>query len=141
MISELQQVSRALGRSPGFCAVAILVLAIGIGGCTAIFSVANVLLLRPLPYPDPERLVLVWEKRSQDGSRKNGVASGDYLDWREQNRSFAALDAGNQRAFNLTGAGKPERVMSSLGTAQLLATYGTSPLLGRGFTLADEAGD
>jgi putative ABC transport system permease protein len=94
-----------------------------------------------LPYPDPERLVLVWEKRAQDGSRKNGVASGDYLDWREQNRSFAALDAGNQRAFNLTGEGKPERVMSSLGTAQLLATYGTSPLLGRGFTASDEAGD
>jgi putative ABC transport system permease protein len=141
MISELRQVLRALRRSPGFCIVSVLVMAIGIGGCAAVFSVANVLLLRPLLYPEPERLVLIWEKRAQDGSVKNGVSIADYLDWRAQNQSFAALDAGNQRAFNLTGDGKPERVMSSFGTSQMLATYETRPELGRGLVLADEEGD
>src|SRR5690348_7802203 len=106
MLSELRQVLWGLRRSPGFCAVSVLVMAIGIGGCIAVFSVANVVLLRPLPYPDPERLVLLWETRAQDGSRKNGVAPADYLDWRAETRLFAALDAGNQRAFNLTGDGR-----------------------------------
>jgi putative ABC transport system permease protein len=141
MLSELRQVLWGLRRSPGFCAVSVLVMAIGIGGCIAVFSVANVVLLRPLPYPDPERLVLLWETRAQDGSRKNGVAPADYLDWRAETRLFAALDAGNQRAFNLTGDGRPERVMSSFASAQLLATYAAQPLIGRGFTFADEQGD
>jgi len=141
MFSELRLVLRGLARNPGFSAVAILVLSLGIGANTAVFSVANVMLLHPLPFPHPERLVLVWEKRAQDASRRNGVSPADYLDWRAQSRSFAALDAGNQKPFNLTGAGKPERVMSSIGTSQLLATYGIQPVLGRGFTEADEEGD
>ena len=138
---ELRQVIRGLRRSRGFALTAILVLAIGIGANTAVFSVANAVLLKPLPYRDSDRIVIVWEKRSKEGTRTNAVSAADFIDWRGRSRSFAAMDAfDDQFGMNLTG-GKPERVVALLATSQMVTVYGIEPVLGRGFTAADEAGD
>src|SRR5207249_9198253 len=88
---------------PGFTAVAVLTLALGIGANTAIFSVINGTLLKPLPYDQPGQLVMVWEDPQGDGSGKNGAAGGVFLDWKEQSRSFEALSViyGLGTAMNL----------------------------------------
>jgi putative ABC transport system permease protein len=134
---------RTLRRCPGFAVVAILVLALGIGACTAIFSVVNAVLLKPLPYAHAERMAVVWERRQQDTlnavqASNYGVTPADYLDWRAQNHVFSSLTAHDQRSFNLDGADGAERVVGVLATADMFATYGVQPVLGRGFTRSEE---
>src|SRR5580700_5606842 len=101
---------RMLRRSPGFTAVAILTLAIGIGVNAAMFSVINTVLLRPLPFPDSQRIVLVWDTDpNRDVDR--GIASpAEFLDWRDQNHVFEELSAWRTWYYNLTGTGEPEQV-------------------------------
>src|SRR5581483_1348565 len=98
---------RQLARSPGFCAVVIATLAIGIGANTAIFSVVDSVLLCPLPYPNPDRLVRIWESKPSKEYSRNVVNPLNFLDWRERSQSFtqmAAVEGGNS---NLTGVGDP----------------------------------
>ncbi|HMI87858.1 MAG TPA: ABC transporter permease [Polyangiaceae bacterium] len=124
---------RQLRKSPGFTAVALLTLALGIGACVAIFSVVSSVLLRPLPYPDSERLVDVIETKLPEFP-EFGVAPGQYFAWRAQSTSFENLAAIRSDSYNLTGAGEPARVTAFRVTANTFATFGVRPALGRDFS-------
>jgi putative ABC transport system permease protein len=126
-----------LGRNPGFTAVAVITLALGIGANTAIFSVVNAVLLRPLPYKDPDRLVFVWETDRQRGGRWHSVTPADFVDWREQNGVFEDMAAVAISSVNLTGNGEPKTLEGHRVSASLFPLLGVSPLLGRTF-LAEE---
>ena len=139
LVNDTRLAVRGLKNNPGFAAVAILALGLGIGANTAVFSVVDTVVLRPLPYRDAGRILVIWEKRVKDGSRTNAVSAADYLDWRAQNHVFSSLDADDQREFNLTGSGNAERVVGNLVTTDCLPVYGAAPLLGRAFTASDEA--
>src|SRR5438128_919623 len=104
-------------KDPGFAATAILSLALGIGANTAIFTVVNAVLLKPLPYPEPERLVQVWESRPARGYFRNVVNALNFLDWKERSRSFEDMAAIAGGTANLTGAGDPVAVNSALVTS------------------------
>ncbi len=126
---------RLLWRSPGFTSVAVLTLALGIAASTAIFSVVYATLLAPLPYPDPDHLVMVWSKVRDN---KNVTAAGDYLDWKRDSRVFQHLNAWTGRGVSLaTGAGQPEQVQASIVTPGFYTMVGDPLLLGRDF-LAEE---
>jgi predicted permease len=130
---------RQLRKSPGFAAVAVLTLALGIGANTAVFSVVDAVLLRPLPYTHPDRLVLVSETETAGGNEELGVAAQEYLDYRDQNRSFSSVAAFEDEGFNLTGEGQPLRIRAARVSASVFPTLGVSPAMGRAFT-ADEDG-
>ncbi len=124
---------RVLRRSPGFTAVAVLTLTLGIGGNAAIFTLLNAALLRPLPFPDPERLVLVWEDTRMFGLKDSPVALGNYTEWRAQNRVFEEMGALEQGTLYLSGAGEAQQVRGSGVTASLLRALGVQPARGRLF--------
>jgi putative ABC transport system permease protein len=127
---------RALRQRPGFTLVTVLTLALGLGANTAIFSVVKAVLLAPLPYPQPDRLAFVWG-RSPAGSEE-GVSFPDFLELRENNRSFAGLGLLRSQSVNLTGGDSPERVTGTFATASLFETVlRARPAIGRTFT-ADE---
>ncbi len=130
---DLPQAARALFRAPTFTAAAAATLALGIGAATIIFSAVYGLLLAPLPFPDAGRLVALWEKNPERGWHKNWAARANYLDWREQCRSFSAVAAYREETLTaiLTGSGEPEAVKGSLATASLFAVLGVPPALGR----------
>jgi putative ABC transport system permease protein len=130
---DLRYGLRALAKNPGFTAVAVVTLALGIGANTAIFSVVNTVLLRPLPFKDPERLVMVWEDASKHGFPRDTPAAANFVDWREQNRVFEGMSAIAEESFNLTGAGEPERIDGRRVSANLFALLGVEPRLGRAF--------
>jgi predicted permease len=125
---------RLLRRSPGFAAVAVLTLGLGIGANTAIYSVLDAVLVRPLPYPEPDRVMMVSEVRADGG--QNSVAGGAFLDWREHQKTFDALTMTTAVSYNLRGE-IPERLNGMEVSHEFLKVLGISPLLGRGF-LADE---
>jgi putative ABC transport system permease protein len=129
---------RMLARNPGFTAIAVLTLAIGIGASTAIFSVVDTVLLRPLPYRDPEKLVLVSETLPGMSTDEIGVSAGEYQDYRDRNRSFSQVAAYESAGFNLTGTGQPLRVNAAALSASALPLLGVSPELGRGFTTEED---
>jgi putative ABC transport system permease protein len=126
---------RQLRKSPGFTAVAVLTLALGIGANTTMFTAVNAILLRPLPYPQPDRLVEILEATRQESS--SVVAYPDFLDWQQQTKGFADMAAYQLATFNLTGADEPERVPGLRITANFFRTLGVKPALGRDF-LAEE---
>ena len=128
---DLRQGLRLLRKNPGFTAVALLSLALGIGANTAIFSLVNAVLLRPLPFPDPEQLVVVWEDASFVGFPRNTPAPGNYWDWKTQNQTFQDMAAIETRSFNITGTGEPERVEAESVTANFFPLLGVSPAKGR----------
>jgi predicted permease len=135
---DFRQGLRSLAKSWSFSAVALLTLALGIGACTAIFSVVNSVLLRPLAYPESERLMVVHETKLPQVPEFS-VAPANYIDWRTQATSFEQLAALNGTAFNLTGNGEPMRVPAERVTPNYLATFRARPLLGRDFTEEDTA--
>ena len=127
---------RSLRKNPGFTVVAVLTLALGIGANTAIFSVINAVLLRPLPYEDPQRLVVLTETISE---RPIGVSYPNFVDWRNQNTVFANVAAVREReSFNLTGAGESERLQGRLVSYNFLSTLGVKPVAGRDFVAEDD---
>jgi hypothetical protein len=125
---------RLLRKSPGFTTVAVLTMALGIGASTALFSVVDTVLLRPLPYRQPGELVTVTERLPQMGSGEIGVAAGEYQDYRSQNRSFSQVAAYETQGFNLTGSGKPLRINAARISASAFPLLGVSPEIGRSFT-------
>jgi predicted permease len=131
---DLRFSARMLRKSPAFAAVAVLTLTLGIGVNTAVFSAIYTILLQPLPYAHPEQLVLVSEGLPKLGGDEVGVAAGEYLDYRDRNRSFAQTAAYQNDGFNLTGAGAPLRVNADSATASLFPLLGVLPVLGRTFT-------
>jgi putative ABC transport system permease protein len=125
---------RQLLAKPGFAAIAILSLALGIGANTAIFSLLDAVLLRPLPFHDPDRLVMVWEDATRVGFPRNTPAPANYADWKAQNRVFEDMAAVNWRSYNLTDEGEPEKVEAQGVTANFFPLLGVKPELGRVFT-------
>ncbi len=129
---DVRYALRVLLKNPGFAAVAILTLALGIGVNSALFSVVNGVLLAPLPFPNPDQLCIVY---STSASFEHGSSSyPNFLDWQEQNRSFAALGAFRNANYNLTGSGDPERLHAHMISADFFPAFGIQPLLGRNFT-------
>src|SRR2546421_2237967 len=128
---------RILLKTPGFSLVATLALALGIGANTAIFSAVDAILLRPLPYPDADRLVMVWEDVSFAGFPRNTPAPANYADWQAQQSVFEAIAALDERSFNLTSDGEPERVVAYGATADFFPLLGVKPALGRAFLPAE----
>ena len=135
---DLRFAIRMLRRSPGFTAVAVFTLALGIGANTAIFSVIDAALLQPLPYQDPERLVLVWEKNDQQPDHHNTVAPPNFLDWQSQNDSFSGMAAIVDERDNLTGGGQPQQVVVQLVSANFFSLLGVNPILGSAFASENE---
>ena len=134
IIKDIRYAIRGLLQRPGFTAIALITLALGIGANTAIFSVVNAVLLRPLPFRDPEQLVIVWEDAAFAGFPRNTPAPANYADWKTQNQSFVDMAATAEKSFNITGDGEPERVTAHAVTANFFPLFGVPPLLGRGFT-------
>ncbi|MEW6208039.1 MAG: ABC transporter permease, partial [Acidobacteriota bacterium] len=125
---------RMLAKTPGFTAVAIITLALGIGANTAIFSVVNAVLLRPFPFHQPDRLFVIWERQSQMGLPYMFASPPNYADWREQNQVFEEIAAFDPRGFFLKEADESIRVQGARVTASLFATLKVLPLAGRVFT-------
>jgi len=136
MNQDLKYAVRILLKNPLVTVVAVVTLALGIGANTAIFSVLNAVVLRPLPYADPDRLVVVWETIA--GNDRRSVAPGNFTDWRAQNKSFSDLAATFYGNFNLTSDGPAERINGATVTSNLMSTLGVSARLGRTFQAADD---
>ncbi len=133
---DLRYGFRALLRNPGFCGVAILALALGIGPNTAIFTMVNAVLLKPLPVPEPQRVVMIWGTMLQSGFDQLPVSGADYLDWKKQATSFdemAAAFAIPEYGLNVSGAGEPERVPAATASREFLPALGIRPIAGRNF--------
>jgi putative ABC transport system permease protein len=129
LLSDLRYGARMLFKHPGFTAVAVITMALGIGANTAIFSVVNALLLRPPDYAEPERLVTVWG--TTPSIDRETASYPDYLDWRDQNTSFSSLAGVAFISANVTGDGEPERMIASRVTSNFLSTLGVAPVFGR----------
>ncbi len=134
---DLRYGARILVQNPGFTLIAVITLALGIGANTAIFSLIDAVLLRPLPYHEPERLALVWEDSTSIGFPRDTPAPANYSDWKAQNRVFEEMAALDPRSFTLTGEGEPEKLMAYGVTANFFPMLGVLPAQGRNF-LAEE---
>ena len=130
---DLRYAARTLRRSPGFALVAILTLALGIGANTAIFSVVDAVILRPLPYPEPTRLVELWGNVKRAKVERRGASYPDYVDWRDQSQSFTSMAAVDGSAMTLTGIDEPERIQAEVVSQPYFDLLGIRPALGRLF--------
>src|SRR5258708_3555566 len=126
-----------LAKNPGFTAVAVLTLALGIGANTTIFSVINDVLLHPVPWKDPDRILGVWETNSKTGMDRGLVSPANFLEWKGPNRAFQQVAAWRFLYLNLTGRGKPEQLEGLTVTAGYFPLLGVTAALGRTF-LPDE---
>ena len=136
MVQDVLVGLRMLRRSPGFTAVAVLTLALGIGGNTAIVSIVNDVLLNPLPFPQPDRLVALHE--GKPNFETGSISYPNFLDWQKDNRVFSAMALARRYAFNLTGRGDAKRVQAEFVSADFFPLLGVHPILGRTFTPAEE---
>jgi predicted permease len=139
ILHDLKYGLRTLAKNPGFTFFVVAVLALGIAASTAILSIADTVLIRPLPYRDANHLVMVWEDSSSYGFPRNTPAPGNFADWKARNQVFedmAALSFGG--SFNLTGEGNPEEIPGLQVTANLFSVLGARPALGRDFRASDD---
>jgi putative ABC transport system permease protein len=139
LIKDIRYGFRGLLKRPGFTVIALVALALGIGANTAIFSLVNAVVIRPLPFPEPDQLVWVFGNIRNGGNRAS-VSPLDFLDYRSQNKTFEQFAASgtSPRPMNLTGTGEPERLMASAVTGNYFDTFKVYPALGRGFSLENE---
>lgn len=137
MLKDLLYGLRMLVKSPGFTIVALLSLALGIGANTAIFSVVHRVLLHPVAYPEPDRLLVVWNTNPSLGIRQSVASVPDFEDWKAQNHAFAQMAAIQAGSANITGIQTPERVQVFEATPNVFALFGMPPELGRGFVRED----
>ena len=139
LLRDLRHSLRTLLRAPGFTAAAVLTLALGVGANTAIYTVVNSVLLKPLPFREPSRLVMVWERNRDGENERNVVSPGNYLDWRAQNRVFEDMATYLIWRTNVTGLGEPEEVPIQLATTSFFSVLGVQPAIGRPFTAQEGA--
>ena len=135
-LQDLKLAIRHLLKSPGFTSVAILIMALGIGANTAIFSVVHAVLLEPLPFSDPDRLVQIWHVPPQSsfpGMTQFAVSAANFLDWQKQNEVFSQMALYSGASYDITGQGKPETVLASTVTANFFSVLGVQPIYGRVF--------
>ena len=138
---DLRYGFRALLRNPGFSAVAILALALGIGPNSAIFTMVDAVLLKPLPIPEPNRVVMIWQTLLKSGFDQMPVSAADYLDWKRQAASFENMSAAfaiPEYGLNISGAGEPERVSAARASREFLPALGIKPIVGRNFLPAED---
>ncbi len=135
---DIRYALRLMTKQPGVTAIAIVTLALGIGANTAIFSAVNAVLLRPLPYADPPRLMTLWEKRAAEGVQDNVVSPADFLDWARLSTSFESMAGQSFMTTDLTGVGDPTRLFASAVSPSFFNVLGVQPALGRQFR-EDEA--
>ena len=133
---DLRYTARTLARTPGFALTAILVVALGVGANTAAFSVTDFVLIRPLPFAEPERLVKLWERLP--GYPQMELSPANYRDWKRMSTSFDAMGAFYELPANLVGQAEPERLDRAAVSASLFPLLGGQPVLGRLFTAADD---
>jgi len=138
LLHDLRSSSRTLVKHPGFAITTGLILALGIGANTTIFSVVNAILMRPLPYEDPDRIVMVWETNQSEGVERSIVSPANFLDWRNQNRVFEDLAAFRFWYSTVTGLGNPERYSSARVSASFFPLLRVKPEIGRNFGPEDE---
>ena len=139
LLQDLRYGARILLKQPGFTLVAVVTLALGIGANTAIFSLVNSILLQPLPFREPDRLVRLIQSSPKLGLPTWGVSQADFVAYRDQNRSFESVALFNTAGINLTGQGEPERLPVTNVTADFFKVFGVSPLLGRTFVEGEDA--
>lgn len=135
---DARYAARSLRRNLFFASVAVLTLALGIAANASMFSVINAILLRPLPYADSDRLILIWTADSARNIHEGATSYLTLTDWRTQNNSLADVAFWRERAGNITGHGEPERVVGALASANLFSLLGVSPVVGRSFTAGEE---
>jgi putative ABC transport system permease protein len=135
MLQDVRYAVRVLLKTPAFAAAAVITVAIGVGANTAIFSLVNAVILRPLPFEEPDRLLAIWEQNPERGWYKAQVAAANYLDWQAQSEAFADMAAHNDWLIQmaLTGDGDPEMVFANEVTGNFFSVLGVQPLLGRSF--------
>ena len=136
LLQDLRYAVRMLAKSPGFTAIAVLTLALGIGANTALFSVVNGVLFSPLPYPQPNQLVALYSRTAN--FTRSSISYPNFLDWQRENNSFAQLAAYRSDSFNMTGAGEPQRLRTVMMSADFFSILGVQPALGRTFTAQDD---
>ena len=134
VLQDVRHALRRLAKTPGFTLVAVAVVAIGIGANAAIFSVVNATLLAPGPYPEPERLVRVWDSSPQRGEAIDPIPPAGFHAYRDETGVFETLGASTDGFYNLTGSGEPEALLSYRYSAATFKALGVQPLLGRAFT-------
>jgi predicted permease len=134
LFHDVRYALRGLRRAPGFTLAAVTVLALGIGANTALFSIISAVLLRPLPYPDADRLVRIWSAMPAQGYPRSGSALPDYRTWRAANHSFEEMGASHNTAYNFTGVHQPERLSATRLTASLWQVLKPTPLVGTLFS-------
>ena len=140
-LQDIRYGFRMLLKRPSFTLIVVLTLALGIGANTTIFSAIDAVLLNPLPYKDPDRLMVVWETNKQLGPEmwdRNEAAIGNFLDWRSRNQVFDQLGALFDTDMNLTGVGEPQRIKSCVVTTNFFQVLGVQPMLGRSFLPEEE---
>ena len=136
---DIRYALRSLRKSPGFAAIAVLILALGIGANTAIFSLVNAVLLRPLPFAEPERLVMLWQDGTAvGGGERVNPSAATYVDWQTRTQSFEDMALFEVYTYNLTESGDPARIGGLRTTTNLFDVLGMQPLVGRTFTAEDE---
>jgi len=138
LLKDVRYGFRMLRKSPSFTFFAVAVLALGIAANSAIFSIADNVLVRPLPYRDSNRLVVVWEDSSAYGFPKDTPAPGNFADWKSRNQVFEDVAAISDASFNLTGSGNPEDLPGKWVTANLFSVLGVNPAFGRDFRAEDD---
>jgi putative ABC transport system permease protein len=138
LANDARYAAGQLRRNPGFAAVAVVTIALGIGANTAVFSVINAVLLREPPYREPARLVRLWESFPKMGDDRLGTSPPEYLDYRDRNRVFSSIAAYSRAAFDLTDAGEAERIAAAAVSSSLFETLGVTPLAGRAFEAGED---
>ena len=133
-LRDLRYALRTLGRNPGFACVSILALALGVGANSAIFTVVQSVLLRPLAFPQPEKLILVLERNLKAGFPQFSLSPGNYLDYRDHNHTLSGFAAFSGQGLNLSGGAQPERLRGTRVTREFFDVLGVKPALGRPFT-------
>src|SRR5829696_5979543 len=140
LVQDFRYAARLLRRSPGFTLIAVAALALGIGANTTIFTVVDTLLLRPLPYANPDRLAVVWEHNLPRDRKNNVVSPGNFIHWRELNQSFTELAAVSMSfRTTLTGAGDAVELPVQYVSGSLFRMLGVRPAVGRDFAPQDDA--
>ncbi|HEX6820441.1 MAG TPA: ABC transporter permease [Candidatus Sulfotelmatobacter sp.] len=134
LLQDLHYGARMLVKHPSFTMVAVLTLALGMGATTAIFSVVDAVLLQPLPFRDPSRLVVVWENSLAQNHPHNVAAPANFLDWENQNTVFEGMTAMADTSANLTGSGNPQQIVIGNVTPGFMSVVGVNPILGSGFS-------
>jgi predicted permease len=139
LLQDLRYAARMLRKNPGFTLVAVLTLALGIGANTAIFSVVNAVLLRPLPFKQPSRIIMLFEGIPKLGFPKMGFSAPDFLVFARAQKSFESVGAYQNKYFNISGDREPERLMAARISSSVFPMLGAEPMLGRTFTSGEDA--